>query len=69
MSRTMKMEYAVYKGEDLVCMGNAKECADFLECSVNSFRFYLTPSYRRRIEKRKNPKNYITVVNLDEDEE
>ena len=62
-------EYAVYRGDEFQFIGTAEECADRLGCSVNSFKFYLTPSYQRRLAKRKRPKNYIVVVRLDDDEE
>ncbi|PKR86117.1 hypothetical protein [Heyndrickxia camelliae] len=58
------MEYAVYKGEEIICIGTALECAKHMGIKVKSFRFYLTPSYQRRIEKRNKPRNYITVVEI-----
>lgn len=61
-------EYAVYRGDEFQFIGTAKECADRLGCSVNSFKFYLTPSYQRRLAERKNARNYIVVVRLDDDE-
>lgn len=61
-------EYVVYRGEDLLCMGNAKECAEQLDILPASFRFYLTPSYQRRIAKRKNARNYIEVIRLEDED-
>jgi len=62
-------EYAVYKGEQIVCIGTAKECAEYMGILAKSFSFYLTPSYKRRIDTRKKPKNFITVINLDDETE
>lgn len=59
-------EYAVYKGEALVCIGTALQCAQELGIKLKSFHFYKTPAYQRRIERRKKARNYITVVPLDD---
>lgn len=60
-------EYAVYKGEDLLVIGNVIECANFLGVKPETIRFYKTPCYQKRIAKRKNPKNYRTVICLDDE--
>lgn len=60
-------EYAVYKGENMICMGTVKECAKHMGVLPETVRFYTTPTYRRRVERRKNPRNYITVIDLDDD--
>lgn len=57
-------EFAVYKGESLLCIGTMKECAEQIGVLPQTVRFYTTPAYRRRIDKRKNPRNYIVAVNL-----
>jgi hypothetical protein len=61
-------EYAVYKGESMICIGTIKECADHMGVLPETVKFYTTPTYKRRIEKRKNPRNYITVFKLDDEE-
>jgi hypothetical protein len=67
--RGIMREYAVYKGEDILCIGTVHECAKFLEIKPDTVRFYASPKYLSRLEKRKNPKNYIIVVKLDDDDE
>jgi len=62
------MELAVYKGDNLICIGTAEECAEHMGVLVATVKFYLTPTYQRKIAKRKNPRNYITVERLEEDE-
>lgn len=62
---TRPKEYAVYKGDEFLCWGTAKECAKRLGVTPNTIHFYNTPSYRRRLESR-NSKNPIIVVPLDE---
>ena len=63
-----KVEYAVYKGEELIVMGTAKECATRLKVEPRTIQFYNSPVYKKRVEARKNPKNFIIAVRLDEDE-
>ncbi|WP_224771191.1 hypothetical protein [Metabacillus idriensis] len=60
-------EYAVYKGEDILCIGTIKECAEFMNVLPDTIKFYMTPSYLKRVAKRKKAKNYITVIRLDDD--
>ena len=62
-------KYAVFKGDEFITDGTAVECAEFMGVKLESFRFYMTPTYKRRIAKRKNARNYITVIKLEEEEE
>lgn len=64
-----KREYAVYKGDELLVMGTAKECGEYLNISPKTIRFYSFPSYAKRIEKRKNSDNAIISVLIDDIEE
>lgn len=60
-------EYAMYKGEELLHIGTIKEIADNHGVLKETIKFYKTPTYERRIARRKNPKNYITLTRLDDD--
>jgi hypothetical protein len=60
-------EYAVYKGETLICIGTIKECAKHMGVLPETVKFYTTPSYQKRLSKRKNPRNYLTVTKLEDD--
>lgn len=62
----MRKEYALYKGEELLHIGTIAEIAEKEEVKRDTIKFYGTPTYRRRINKRKNARNYRTVVCLDE---
>lgn len=63
-------EYGVYKGENLLCFGTAKECAEHLGILETSFRYYLTVAYQRRVAKRKKDYgNRLTIVKLDDEDE
>lgn len=59
-------EFAVYRGEEFICMGTLQECADHMGVSIKTMSFYTFPVYQRRVAERKNPRNYITVTELDD---
>jgi hypothetical protein len=59
-------EYAIYNADEFKFIGTAQECANYLGCSLKTFRFYLTPSYHKRLSERKNPKNYIIVIQIED---
>ena len=48
------MDYAVYKGDELLGIGTAKELAERLKVKVETIKFYSTASYQKRIKKRKS---------------
>ncbi|WP_306007391.1 hypothetical protein [Bacillus sp. MMSF_3353] len=60
-------EYVVYKGESLLCIGTIQECADYMGVLPATVRYYTTPTYQKRLAKRKRARNYITVTELEED--
>lgn len=41
-------EYALYKGDDLIAMGNKIQLAAKLGVKVRTIEFYTTPTYKRR---------------------
>lgn len=57
-------EVAVYRGDELLCMGTIRECAKKLNVLEATIYFYLMPSYQRRIAKRRNsdPSRVRSVV-------
>ncbi len=66
---TSSKEYVVYKGESLICIGTMMECAQHMGVLPETIYFYTTHAYQRRLAKRKNPGNCLTVTELEEDEE
>lgn len=64
----MTTEYALYKGENLLHIGTIKEIAKAHGVKANTIRFYNTPCYKKRIAKRRNARNYITLTKLEESE-
>lgn len=65
--RTAKAEYAVYKGDQLLCIGTAEQCAEDLGVRPDTIRFYTTPAYQERINKRRRSKNARTAIRVDDE--
>lgn len=65
----MVKEYAVYKGDDLLVMGNAQECADELGVTKKYIQWLTTPSGIKRLESLKKPEKAVTAVKFEEEEE
>lgn len=61
-------EYAVYKGDDLIVLGTAKECADFMNVSKKYIVWLATPQAKKVINERKNPENATIAIKLDYEE-
>lgn len=63
------VEYAVYKGDELLVVGTAQECADYMGwMHYKTTQWYTTPEYARRVAKRKTVKNAIKVIRLEDDD-
>jgi hypothetical protein len=60
-----KSEYAVYKGDELLVVGNVEECAEFLGVLPRTIWTYACES---RIKRFKNLKDYTYSVKLEDDE-
>jgi hypothetical protein len=43
-----KQEFAIYKNDDFICIGTAKECAEMLNVKVDTIYFYATPTHLMR---------------------
>lgn len=43
-------EYALYKGEEILAIGTIKEIAEKMGVKKRTIKFYLTPTYRKRIK-------------------
>lgn len=59
-----KSEYAVYRGEEFITIGTAKECADETGVSAKSIRWLSTPTAKKRQANRK-VKNGLVVLRLE----
>lgn len=61
-------EYAVYKGDTFICLGTARECAEFMEIKLDSFYFYISPSYKKRSANRKYElTGAITIIEIEDE--
>lgn len=65
----MPREYAVYKGEQLLAMGTAEECATELNVSKQYIQWLTMPTAKRRLAKRKNPDKCTVGIRLDNEED
>lgn len=61
------MDYAVYKGDELLIIGTAEECAKEINVRPATIRWLTTPSVQKRLAERKNPDKCTVVIRLDED--
>lgn len=57
-------EFALYKGDDFITSGTIKELAKFKGVKEKTIKFYLTPSYKKRIENRKYPRAQIKLISI-----
>lgn len=63
----MKQEYAVYKGDKLIVMGTAEECADFMNVTPEYIKWMTTPTGKNRLANRKRPENCTTAEKLEDE--
>lgn len=60
------MEYAIYKGENLLAIGTERQLARELCVKVETIKFYRSPAYQRRLaERKKRGENCRVIVALD----
>ncbi|MDM8212799.1 hypothetical protein QUW13_02780 [Enterococcus hirae] len=60
-------EYAIYKGEEIKCIGTAEECAERLGIKTDSVKWMATPTAMKRFERRKKPSRAMVAVKLEEE--
>lgn len=60
------MEYAIYKGENLLAIRTERQLARELGVKVETIKFYRSPAYARRLaERKKRGENCRVIVELD----
>lgn len=70
MGRKVTREYAIYKGDELLVIGTARECAEKLGVQLPYIHWLMTPTAKRRLAQRKNPERCVVgEVIKEEDEE
>lgn len=61
------MQYAVYRGDEFLCLGSAVECAEKMGWkNAKTTQYYASPAYRRKLAKR-NTLNALQVIKIEED--
>ncbi|MED4530930.1 helix-turn-helix transcriptional regulator [Metabacillus fastidiosus] len=61
-------EYAIYQGDELLCIGTAKECAEKLNVTTKYIQWLTMPCAKDRIAKSKDPEKCIIGIRLDDEE-
>jgi hypothetical protein len=61
--------YAVYKGDEFLDLGTAKELAERMGVKPATILFMTYPSYQKQLAKRKESygKGYMIVIKIEED--
>ena len=54
-------EYAIYKGEECLAIGNVYQLAQKLNVKIKTIQFYKSPAYKKRCKKSKNKRVLIEV--------
>lgn len=55
--------YAIYRGEEFITLGTAKECAEFMGWSApKATQYYASPAYRKKVKPNGNG---LVVIKLD----
>lgn len=62
-------EYALYKGENILSIGTIDEIAKDMKVQRETIKYYTTGAYQRKLAKRNNPKNFKTLILLDDESE
>ena len=60
------LEYALYKGEDLLSVGTLEEIVEETGRTIESLKFMRTPTYKKRFQ---NSKKALQLVILDDEED
>lgn len=53
--------YAMYKGEECLGIGTIKELAEQFKVNIKTIKFYLTPTYKKRVKKSKNRRELVFI--------
>lgn len=53
--------YAMYKGEECLGIGTLKELAEQFKVNLKTIKFYLTPTYKKRLKKGKNRRKLVYI--------
>jgi hypothetical protein len=60
-----KKDYAVYKGDTLICFGSAEYCAEQLGVRPQTIPFYASPAYKKR--RVGSDRDHLIVIRIEDD--
>jgi hypothetical protein len=65
----MAKDYAIYKGDELLVIGTAEECAKKLNVKKEYIYWLTKPTAKKRLAKRKDPDKCMVGIRLDNEED
>lgn len=63
------MDYALYKGDNLISIGTMHEIAKELGVQERTIYYLTTDAYKRKLGKSKNPRNRRVLILIDDEDE
>lgn len=60
--------FALYEGDEFLCLGTIKEIAAYVGMNESSVRAYRNPSYCNKVRKR-NGRPLRTLIKIEDDDE
>lgn len=59
--------YALYKGDKFIDLGTKKELAEKMGYNPETIGYFASPTYYRKIAKRKNSSNSLIAIRIEDD--
>ena len=64
---TQKYEYVIYKGDEIICGGTRKECAEKLEVSEELISVMATNSHKKRIQDKALYAEKVSIADIEKE--
>ncbi|MBM6637477.1 hypothetical protein JTF03_02005 [Staphylococcus xylosus] len=62
-----KYEYVIYKGDEIICGGTRKECAEKLEVSEELISVMATNSHKKRIQDKALYAERVSIAEIEKE--
>lgn len=62
MKKRKRWEYAMYKGDEFLCMGTREEICEQMNISIPTFQFYRTTYYNKELRAKGKKRRYIIRI-------
>lgn len=70
MAKPMTAEYALYKGDALLCVGTAQEIADEMCVTLKTVYWWNSPTNKvNRVSKKRKVNNRKYLIRIEDDDE